>query len=1102
MKRNQSPFPPNQLQALLPESLLKDVSVSARNDDGRALVVEATYIPFVGGEDTNRQPALVPLGGFSRVMNMRPVRPGMRKRKGQRVLHTVADGGTPKNTAQNIFSFSKGKQSENNLICQWSDGGIDLATAAAPTVTTGAFGTALFAAGTTGLLPGSCGVFEDLFFTANGTGAPLVWPGVTAPVSKFIKLQGLGVHSMIPEIGEDYTFQVTDGLADTEADLDGLGDYSTDYDAWYIKTETIPNAFNYTINHANDEASVLALEYCKGDGVWSTATITNDGTSGAVGEPTPGEETGIFELDFETGACPAGWTETTRSADSDLDFDAAPLATSGTYSLKVLDTVGNGYSWSYLTSPAFTADDHVKLSFDIKINELPAATGWANGYHWDIIELKDTSANSKHCFWLQIFNGGDAAPTVYKFRLRHYRTGQTLVDTYSSAITVGTQYHLDFEWSNPSDGTGIMTWDMDTVNQLTDTVNATIYDGSYRFKVDTLVVGIGIMQSYMFNTGPSSYTIDNIDLNTVSAALQAVGTLTKTGKVAITAPADIVPTYMFGDVGYWWRFSIADDGELGTNTKIQAVTYEGAMHRMQSFFNGVPVSSPEAILFIYSGSLYYAYSPVGMPIGDMTSSDSIYFCSLFPIEAIYLDPGATPNEGAATAINHIRYHNGADFVETSTGNLVDGTAGLANAGWVTFGRQPDAKPVLFRNSAIPMYWYQIQFDDTLSTDVTLMDIETIPYFDISEFGNCVCMEAWKTRMVYAFERDPGYVMICPQGNPQCLNGSDFAIQEIGDGRANKVTCMKKFYNELLVWQEEKGKDGGCLTLIEGYSPTTYGILLVSAQYGTFSAKSAVVIENMPYSEAIAKSEKGESVTVTAMRTLAAFISRSGILATDGKTVFNIGSDKIQKFFDPNETGYCIRRGYEKEHWMGYDTQYQVLRVGLVTGASATVPNTFLVYDVVRKEWSEDTLAQALTCMVEVEASSGNAPVVQVGGGTADGFVYQLNYGQDDVSTAIDSYCIMELNFMTFQLWLEEIILRMKVQSAGSCTVTPYVNGVAGTARTLLMTAEASSETLRRHRIGFPELQGNSLSLKFQNATAAEDMELLDVGMTLYRDVSR
>ena len=84
-------------------------------------------------------------------------------------------------------------------------------------------------------------------------------------------------------------------------------------------------------------------------------------------------------------------------------------------------------------------------------------------------------------------------------------------------------------------------------------------------------------------------------------------------------------------------------------------------------------------------------------------------------------------------------------------------------------------------------------------------------------------------------------------------------------------------------------------------------------------------------------------------------------------------------------------------------------------------------------------------MTEVEAASGNLAILQYGGGTNDGAVYQMNTGDNDVdigntTTAIDAYVRKEYNLGGHILSLRELLLTMKVQSAGDCTVTPMTGG--------------------------------------------------------------
>jgi hypothetical protein len=315
----------------------------------------------------------------------------------------------------------------------------------------------------------------------------------------------------------------------------------------------------------------------------------------------------------------------------------------------------------------------------------------------------------------------------------------------------------------------------------------------------------------------------------------------------------------------------------------------------------------------------------------------------------------------------------------------------------------------------------------------VISIETMPYLDMNDFGKCYALSTFKKRMAYAFENLPGNIAISGTERPSWLSGTDFFIQDIGDGRSNKAVCLKRFYNELLVWQEEKGTDGGCLTLIEGFSAQTFGKRIISTLHGTFSAKSAVVVEDVPVAGKLVIGKEGLAQTDTKI-TAAFFLSRDGIFLSDGKGVDMI-SNPIQDYFDPKNAN-CIRRGYEKEHWIDWDSTYQIIRIGLVTGTTAELPNTFLVYDVRSRSWSHDVLGQELSCHCEVEATSGVFPLLQIGGGTNDGTVYLLNSGVTDVAATITASVTMEFDGNGHPLHLEEIVLR----ASGACQLLTYADG--------------------------------------------------------------
>lgn len=500
------------------------------------------------------------------------------------------------------------------------------------------------------------------------------------------------------------------------------------------------------------------------------------------------------------------------------------------------------------------------------------------------------------------------------------------------------------------------------------------------------------------------------------------------GTMSFTMPTDLQPKFLFGANGYWYRLSLAS-GALDSEVEVTDVTYNSNWQAIQNLWDGVPVDAVEAYVYKAATATYEYYASDTVEIGGMTASDRYYFNSEVPIIGVYPSVGDIPNETAATTAA-VKYWNGTAFAAYSSINdstIVDSKS-HASDGWITFARPTDEQPTMFQSSQWFSYWYEVSFDKTLTDDMSI-SIQVMPYYDMQGYGKCYALSSFKQRAAYGFEKVPGYIMISAANGPMILNGDDCAVQDVGDGRANRVVAIKRFFNELLVWQEEKGKDGGCLSLIEGYSPSTFGKRVLSTTLGTFSSKSAVIIEGVPYQDPNGKVQR---------ITVAAFLSRYGVYMTDGKNIWMISKD-IQDYFDPRDSK-CIRKGYEKDHWLDYDSMYQVLRVGLVSGASAEVPNVFLVFDpmAIPGQWSEDSLTQAFSCHAEVEAASGQFSVLQVAGGTADGTVYRTNYGTSDVDTAFTGSAMLEYDGQGHDLFLDEIVVR----SSGACTLTPYADGVA------------------------------------------------------------
>jgi hypothetical protein len=503
------------------------------------------------------------------------------------------------------------------------------------------------------------------------------------------------------------------------------------------------------------------------------------------------------------------------------------------------------------------------------------------------------------------------------------------------------------------------------------------------------------------------------------------------------------PHYMFGQPGYWYRLSLAS-GALSAGAQVCSVTYNSSWNSIQNVWDGIPLPAIEGYVYNATDTTYAFYATSSLQIGGMTSTGKYYFNSKYPVIGMYVSVGSVPNATDATTIT-IKYWNSTSFaaVAGTSDATTEDSKSHAKDGWITWNHPTDEQPTMFQSAEYFSYWYEVSFDKTLTDDMSI-SVEVMPYLSMDDYGNCLALSTFKTRMAYGYKYLPGYVLLSAGINPMTLEGSDAIIRDIGDGRANDITCIKKFYNEIIVWQAEKGKDGGCTTLVEGYDKDTIGIRLISTRYGTFSAKSAVVVEDVPFGSSLNVSGAGELSSSPKRATIAFFLSREGVLMTDGKDV-HVVSQVIRNYFDPTDSD-CIRRGYENEHWIDYDSTYQVVKVGLVTGASATLPNTFLIYDILNGSWMRDVNAQAFSCHTETEAASGQFPVVQVGGGTDDGTIHLLNTGLTDNGTTITCRAKMEFDGRGHNLHIEEVVLR----SSGNLSIIPYTENVPGT--TIAITA--------------------------------------------------
>ncbi len=565
----------------------------------------------------------------------------------------------------------------------------------------------------------------------------------------------------------------------------------------------------------------------------------------------------------------------------------------------------------------------------------------------------------------------------------------------------------------------------------------------------------------------------------------------QTGSFTWTLPTDEIPHYAFGKNTFLYRitFSAALDAEV----EVSNITGENTagFQNIQNMWDGVLVEAVEAVVEDVSTTpnSYYNYSSQAIKPGEMASGDYLYFNSQDPILGFYLDVGKTPNTTASTAVNEVAAWTGSSW--TAMSSLTDGTGGGANSGYVTWAKNTSVRKLNFNSSQYHAYWYRVSFDKALSEKLTWA-IMTMPYFDINNiYPVAQTVTSWDRRTWISFDDNQlhGSAALAPM----TFNGDDYVGGTkdkklyIGDHRTNKILCTRRFYNFLLVWQEEKGREGGCFSIVEpGATAAGYSSQIISPTLGILNSQCAVVLEDVNMSDI-----NREIPTMTG----AFFVSGTGVYKSNGSFVKDI-SGGIANYFDPSKPE-CIRRGYEGKHFLEWDSLYKVMRLGLVSGSSATKVNKWFLLDPTTNTWLEDVLGQSISCLTEVEAASGNIPILQYAG-CQDGYVRRVNTGNQDDGSDIISNVVLGLNGQGHKITLHEVTLRCKTQASGNITQTIAVDGNTsfGNSKTLSMTAYNTNDSYRAHRYATGKLQGSHFEVKIQNATSNVPMELEDIGFRI------
>lgn len=563
-------------------------------------------------------------------------------------------------------------------------------------------------------------------------------------------------------------------------------------------------------------------------------------------------------------------------------------------------------------------------------------------------------------------------------------------------------------------------------------------------------------------------------------------TLAQSGSVTWTASASDTLCVIGNVMGYGYELSWS--GALSAGVTISKMTVTMAASTITNKWKGTFEWVAGALFYDQSagqyiealGKLSNESDSQYLDISSATTSDYIYVKAAEPVCGIGF--GVVNGYGNTTAnanIDLIEYWNGAAW--TTCGTLDDSTIGgtgssLSQTGRIFFnaGQLTPVKRV-FQSDKIPGYWYRVSWDDALSANTRIYAClyaaqpEALP-----TYSGCV---EFKGRLV--LWGDPQYknrLRISAYGRYDCFSGTDSCYTDIFGGE-DAILLAIPFYNELVVFKKRG------VFLLEGYSPTTFGILKLADTVGIASPKTAQSIE---VGYASMHADEGVNIVI--------WQDTDGIYVLDGRKPKKI-SDPISHYFN-SEYSTCIAAASIEscQAFTDYlNNEYHLL-----------IPSYELVYNYVNDEWYPPWQRQiVLTTGLSLRGTDNRYYTY---GAAASGFVMQLETDTTDKTTANADQAIVhrvktraissliadnggKLYFSpTMRFNVNGAKLLAKAKSSGTATVKAYYD-TASSATTLTSTASLINSGKAMAEPSVPLTQQNLTCIEFEFYMATADVEM-------------
>ena len=469
-------------------------------------------------------------------------------------------------------------------------------------------------------------------------------------------------------------------------------------------------------------------------------------------------------------------------------------------------------------------------------------------------------------------------------------------------------------------------------------------------------------------------------VSSLTDGTDSTGCLAVDGTVSWAAGADEMTT-LGRDLGYVYQFGWS--GALSGNVTIREATVVQAAALMTNKWDGVFNWMTNCLFYDQSAGKYVellgkvgtASTSLYGDISAATTSDFLYIKTPEPATGFGIGVVPEYDNGDAALIDQIDYWNGSAWTAITTGitdTTLDtaGDSSLSQTGRLFFdGAAITPKKRTFEGDNYEGFWYRISWAAALAADTRIYAIyyAALP----EELPVTAGVVEFKSRLfLWGGSEYSNRLRFSSSISPFCFSGADSSYTNtFGDMRP--IRRAIRFYNELAVFKK-KG-----VFLLEGYSPSTFGILKLASTVGLASPQSLQVIE-IGYKGM--RTDEAMSILI--------WQDVDGVYACDGRKPQKV-SGPVDNYFNP-ESSSCIAAADINDLGSFVDpvnNEYHLL-----------LPDDIeLVYNYLTNEWYPPWEREIeLTCGLELKGTDGRYYTY---GGSIDGFVMKLESDTSDKTTA-------------------------------------------------------------------------------------------------------